>query len=145
MKHHIHNGHDSSTLVLWRQGHYSKAMRHTPPMDSRTRKIVAENVKRLREAAGLTQAALGKRSGKSQRNISDVENPEGKSPTLATLEAIADGLKVPLWMLVVENTLDPSHMKALDGIVSYYTQIPASGQAQIERVAEAEARYVHIA
>jgi transcriptional regulator with XRE-family HTH domain len=61
-------------------------------MDSTTRQIVAANVKRLRLARGLSQTALGEKSGTGQTTVSSVERSDGKSPTLETLALLAKTL-----------------------------------------------------
>lgn len=60
---------------------------------------VAHAVKERREQHGLSLRALAARSGVSASMISDIER-RAKSPTIATLAALADALEVPLAMLV---------------------------------------------
>jgi transcriptional regulator with XRE-family HTH domain len=60
---------------------------------------VAQAVKGRREQLGLTLRALASRSGVSPSMISDVERG-AKSPTIATLAALAEALAVPISALV---------------------------------------------
>jgi transcriptional regulator with XRE-family HTH domain len=60
---------------------------------------VAEAIKTRRELLGLTLRALASRSGVSSSMISDVERGT-KSPTIATLSALAQALGVPISALV---------------------------------------------
>lgn len=115
---------------------------HSIEMDSTTRQIVAHNVKRLRLARGLSQTALGEKSGTGQTTVSSVERPDGKSPTLETLALLAKVLDVPDWTLLVDGSaLDASQLNALDTLVHIYAGLPTTSKSQVERVAEAEARY----
>lgn len=106
-----------------------------------TRKIVANNIRRLRKAHGISQMQLGEQSQAGQTTISSVENPVGKSPTLETLELIADSLEVPQWTLLLNSTMTSAQLKSLDGLLSTYLSLSSQGQEQVHRVIEAEHRY----
>ena len=60
---------------------------------------VASAIKTRREKLGLTLRALGSKSGVSSSMISDVERG-AKSPTIATLAALAEALGVPVSALI---------------------------------------------
>ncbi len=60
---------------------------------------LATNLKRLREARGLTQHELARRCGLGPGYIGDVER-EAVNITIANLEALADGLECSLVDLV---------------------------------------------
>jgi transcriptional regulator with XRE-family HTH domain len=60
---------------------------------------IALAIKNRREQLGLTLRALASRSGVSSSMISDVER-RTKSPTIATLSALAHALEMPLSALV---------------------------------------------
>jgi len=49
-------------------------------------------IQKKREAAGLSQAELSRRSGVKQSVISDIENGHTKSPRVETLMALAAAL-----------------------------------------------------
>ena len=55
------------------------------------RKLVGRNVRRAREAAGLTQEQLAERSGFSQQYISDLERGR-RNPTIVSVFEIAQAL-----------------------------------------------------
>lgn len=67
---------------------------------------IARAVRERRERLGLTLRALGQRSGVSPSMISDVER-QAKSPTVATLAALAAALEVPLATLVAGASTHP--------------------------------------
>lgn len=138
---HVH-ARKTSTVVLKAQPQKNGLLIHADHMDTNTRKIVAANIARLRKDRGMNQTELGSRAGVGQTTISSIENPEGKSPTLETLSAIAKALQVPEWTLLVDGSaLDSAQLKALDHLVHIYADLPAAGKNQVQRVAEAEERY----
>jgi transcriptional regulator with XRE-family HTH domain len=55
------------------------------------RRLVGENVKRLRTARGLTQEQFAERSGFSQQYISDLERGR-RNPTVVSLFELAQAL-----------------------------------------------------
>lgn len=62
---------------------------------------VGERIKAIRAAQGLTVGALAERTGLSKGLISQVENDK-TSPSLATLERLAEGLGVPAAYLLFQ-------------------------------------------
>lgn len=107
------------------------------------RKVLAANVKRLREAAGLSQNQLAKRSGVAQTAISYVERPEGKSPSLETIVALANALHTTHISLIAEmlENATASDANTAANLYSTYLRLPSDGRAQCLRVAETETRY----
>lgn len=73
------------------------------------RRIVGENVKRARTAAGMTQEQLAERSGFSQQYLSGLESGK-RNPTIVTVYEIAVALGVPHLAL-----LDPEASWSLPG------------------------------
>ena len=67
---------------------------------------LGENVRRLRQALGLTQIELAKRCGTFHPRISAIENGQA-NPTLDTLTVLATELGT-----TVEKLLKPSKAKA---------------------------------
>lgn len=57
------------------------------------RRVVGENVKQARNAAGLTQEQLAERSGYSQQYLSELENGK-RNPTIVAIYEIAQALGV---------------------------------------------------
>lgn len=56
---------------------------------------LANNVRRLRKAAGLTQAELAERAGMRREQITFLETGR-RDPQLKTVEAIAQALALPV-------------------------------------------------
>lgn len=56
--------------------------------------IVGRNVRRLREAQGLSGLALAQRAGISQGHLSDLEAGWKKNPSVRIAKALADALGV---------------------------------------------------
>lgn len=62
-------------------------------MNAATRAALARNLRAAREAMGLTQRALARRSGVAQPDISDIERGDPAiNPTLDKLSALAHAL-----------------------------------------------------
>jgi transcriptional regulator with XRE-family HTH domain len=59
-----------------------------------------EQIKIMRETVGMTQEQLGKRVGRSQRAISNIENGSA-IPTIRLLNSIADALNAELKICLV--------------------------------------------
>ena len=57
------------------------------------RKLVGDNVRRLRQKKGLTQEQFAEKSGYSQQYLSSLENGK-RNPTIITLFELADALGV---------------------------------------------------
>lgn len=68
------------------------------------RRLVGENVRRLRLAAGLTQEQLAERSGLSQQYLSDLERGL-RNPTIVSLWEIAAPLGVSPDKLIASDKL----------------------------------------
>jgi transcriptional regulator with XRE-family HTH domain len=79
---------------------------NVPAIKDKMSERVAQAVKGRREQLGLTLRALASRSGVSSSMISDVERG-AKSPTIATLSALADALEMPVSSLV-ESRAQPT-------------------------------------
>ena len=69
------------------------------------RKIVAKNLKALREARGIAQEELAIRAGIDRRYISDTEN-EKYGISIDKLENLADVLGVATWQMLHPGTAD---------------------------------------
>jgi XRE family transcriptional regulator, regulator of sulfur utilization len=67
-----------------------------------SKKLIAfgKSLKKVRESKGLTQEDLAHNAGISFTTVNNLENGH-LNPTLATLYALADGLKIPLFELLV--------------------------------------------
>ena len=69
-------------------------------MDVRAR--FGANVRRLREAKGLSQEAFGFAAGIDRTYVSGIERG-ARNPTLTVAQKFADGLGVPLWRLFADD------------------------------------------
>lgn len=70
-------------------------------------RILGQNVRRLRQARGMTRAALAAAAGVSAGNLSVIESGRG-NPRATTLAAIAAALEVNATILLVEGPSDLS-------------------------------------
>ncbi|CAM4281051.1 XRE family transcriptional regulator [Stenotrophomonas lactitubi] len=107
--------------------------------------VLADNVRRLMEAGGETQAKVAKRAGLSQRNVGNVVT-YGKthetSPTVRTVDGLAAAFGVPAWMLFIQDVpLEVLTAQRLNQVIQDYIAAPEPGRTNIERVANAEVRY----
>lgn len=65
------------------------------------RRIVAGNLRRLRQAAGLSQEAMADEAGLHRTYVSGVERGV-RNPTVTVLQKLAEGLKTSMSELVRE-------------------------------------------
>jgi len=111
-------------------------------------RTLADNVRRLMEAAADTQAKVAKRAGLAQRSVGNVVTygtTHETSPTLRTVDGIADAYGVPVWMLLLDQVpLEVLQSPELARLIDNYIKAPASARANIDRVADAEVRYAEI-
>lgn len=68
-------------------------------------KIVGENVRRAREAIGVSQEELGDRAGIDRTYVSGVERGV-RNPTVKVLARLAEALAVPPAVLLKEPNAD---------------------------------------
>lgn len=102
-----------------------------------SRLIIARNVRALREHARLTQHALGRKAGVSQRTVSNIENPESETtPTTDRVEAVAAVFGLQLWHVAMPIPLDILiDIGGLTRMIDSYAHVAAPGRETIERVA----------
>jgi len=77
-------------------------------MSEDVRRMVGRNVRRLRTAAGLSQAELAERMGVDRAYVSGLELGQ-RNPTIVTLWHITKALGVKLQALVKEERSRRSH------------------------------------
>lgn len=118
-------------------------------MTSTSLRLIARRVRFLRQQQGWSQAVLSKKSGVSQKTISNIENEGGEreSTTLNKVEKIAHGLGLELWQLCVplddaDELLIPS--ASVKQLLKNYTHSSPKGRDSIERIAELESRYSEV-
>lgn len=106
-------------------------------MDKQTLVMVGERVKKLRDARGWSQAYLEKKSGVSQKTISNIERGGGdrRSYTLESLAGVCDALGVKTWQILLPDK------EEVVKLINNYERASANGRHNIDRVAELEARY----
>ena len=71
-------------------------------MPDRVPSTVGRNVRRVREARGLSQNALAKAAGLAQAQVWDLEAGRTQSPTAPTLQALGKALGVTVDELLRE-------------------------------------------
>jgi len=101
-------------------------------MNGSTRKALADNVTWLMKDRGWKQPEMARRASVSQRYISDLRNPDGPSPTLRTIEAVAAVFRLPQWALLIEYP-DKTVLKdqRLTKVVDIYTQVSPDSREHI--------------
>ena len=111
-------------------------------MDKHARKILADNIRSLRESRKLSQSKLAKKAGTGQTTVSSMEDPTGKAPGIDNIESIAHALGVETYYLLIPGA--PTGAKSghmIEKTVSSTCSAEPEGIANIERIAETEARY----
>lgn len=63
-------------------------------------RLIGENVRKARVAAGLTQAVLAEKAGMRVPHLSRMETGKGLMPKVGTLKRIADVLRVKVCSLI---------------------------------------------
>lgn len=105
-----------------------------PP--SENRRQIAQVVQRLREQRRWSQKDLADASGVSQRMISDLENPEGPSPRLESLEAVAKAFQSTAEALFLAGSIeDGEFLKQIQAVIqALATQDHATRASVVEIV-----------
>ena len=70
---------------------------------SSARAILATNLKRLRKAAGISQAVLAERAGCSPTMIGNIEITK-RFPSAEGLDQLASALEIPIYELFMEES-----------------------------------------
>src|SRR5688572_6511525 len=86
--------------------------RDTAPR-TRVRPAVGRQVRRWRQARGITLAVVADRSGLNVGYLSQIENDKA-SPSLDALGALAEALNVPITAFFIEHVLPPKVVRASD-------------------------------
>lgn len=109
------------------------------------RVTLARHVALLRKTNEWTQADLARKSGTSQRTISNIENPEGPSPSLDNVELIAEAFGLRGWQLIMPTLVEDlaNGNSGLSALIRAYLAADKEGRAHVLRVAEREAEYHH--
>jgi transcriptional regulator with XRE-family HTH domain len=120
--------------------HIACAASHASRMDRSARKVLAENVKALRDHHGWSQAELAGHSGVKQTTISAIER-EIHAATVDTISGLAIAFRVSLWSLLIPNIRAANHRAGAAKLLQAYVRLPDEARQEIDRVAEAETRY----
>ena len=96
-------------------------------------KTLADQIKGIREALGMTQAQLAERCGFSQSYIADIENGRRENLELSTVKKIAEGLRCSALVQIapdkdINQILDEQSTQVAEKIVAI-----TSGSAALER------------
>jgi transcriptional regulator with XRE-family HTH domain len=106
-----------------------------------TMAAVARNLRTLMEREAMTQLKLAKKSGVSQRTISNVLN-ESHEPGVETVDQLARVFKLDGWQLQMPD-LPPELLgsELVDRTVGALVQASPKGREMIADLAEREAHY----
>lgn len=106
---------------------------------------LANNVAKLMQDRGDTQASVAERGGISQRAVGYLltyGKTHEQQPTLRTVDGLSRAFDIPVWMLFIPDLpLDLLKSKRVATLVENYRDAPEDGRANINRVAESEVRY----
>lgn len=118
---------------------YYSAMK-TRPLPKET---LIRNLRFLMDREGLSEAALAKRSGVSQKGINKILNGES-APTLDTVDKLSAAFGLNLWHLIMPNLPDDLiSSPSIERLYSFYTSASPEGREYIDRVAKREADFGH--
>ncbi|HOW75569.1 MAG TPA: helix-turn-helix transcriptional regulator [Candidatus Competibacteraceae bacterium] len=103
-----------------------------------SRLVIARNIKALREHGNLSQAALAKRAGVSQRTVSNIENPKSETtPTTDRVEAVAAAFGLQLFHVAMPIPLDILiDIGGLNRMIDTYATIGPTKRETVERIAK---------
>jgi len=113
-------------------------------MSKTIHEIIAENVKRLMfYKDDMKQTALAKKTGISQRTISNVLTPGSVgSITTDTIEKLAKFFNIEPYHLIIPNLpMEELLTKRIETVIECYSQSAIDGRENIKRIAENEVRY----
>ncbi len=109
----------------------------------KTHEIISANVGKLMKHKQMSQSELAKKTGVSQRTISNALNPGSVgSVTMDTVEKIAFYFGIEVYHLLIPNlSVDDLVDIRIEGFIVKYTQASEHGRKEIIRTAENEFRY----
>lgn len=116
--------------------HKLASMKHKlNPQPSRV--TIAKNIKALREKEKLSQLALAKRAGVSQRTVSNIENPESETtPTTDRVDAVAAVFGLQLFHVAMPVPLDILiDIGGLNRVIDTYATVEPAKRATVEQIA----------
>ena len=122
------------TAMRWRQ---TGGMTMKRPA---TRDTLANNLRALMNEFAWNQVELSKRSGVSQRQISNILRRE-TGCSIEHAEAIAKAFGLEGWHLIMPTLRRDLKTGAVAKLISNYAEATDAGRAAIDRVAELESHY----
>ncbi len=117
--------------------HKLASMKHRlNPQPSRV--TIARNIRSLREAAQLSQLALAKKAGVSQRTVSNIENPESETtPTTDRVDAVAAVFGLQLFHVAMPVPLDILvDIGGLNRVIDTYATVEPAKRVTVEQIAQ---------
>ena len=112
-------------------------------MDERTptKRVLSRNLRHLMKMRDWTQQDLSKKSGVSQRTISNMLTEE-KVPTLDTVDKVAAAFGLNLWHMIMPKLVeDLENGSSIRGLIDDYFGSDPAGKRLILQVADREAEY----
>ena len=109
----------------------------------KTHEIIAENVDKLMKHKQMKQVEFAKKTGLSQRTISNALKPGSVgSVTMDTVEKIAFYFGIEAYHLLIPNLSIADLIDVrIEGVINKYTQTSEHGRQEIIRTADNEFRY----
>jgi transcriptional regulator with XRE-family HTH domain len=105
-----------------------------------TRETLARNLSALMDQAGWNQVDLSRRSGVSQRQISNILRQQSGC-SVEHADALARAFGLSGWQLIMPTLRKELQAGAIALLIDRYAQASAEGRSAIDRVAELESRY----
>jgi transcriptional regulator with XRE-family HTH domain len=103
------------------------------------RAALAKNVQYLMDHFNIQQTPLAKKSGVSQKTISNVLNPEGHQPKLDVVEKIASAFSLAPWHLIMDGLPEEIFGNSqMESLIENYLRSNKEGRKFISQVAERE-------
>jgi transcriptional regulator with XRE-family HTH domain len=105
------------------------------------RQTLAANLKMLMAETRLSGAEVSRLAGISSKSVNNMLHAR-HSPNLDDVEKVAAVFSLNLWQLILPGLRsDLAKNGHLDALMQHYAESSAEGRANIDRVAELEARY----
>lgn len=112
-------------------------------MTNTIHEIIANNLKRLMDHREMKQNLLAKKTGISQRTISNILNPGSVgSITMIQIERLATFFNLePYHLMIPDLPIDELLNKRIEKVIECYAQSTPESRENIKRIAENEMRY----
>lgn len=109
-------------------------------MKKSAHEALADNLKRLMDHEGWSQADLERKAGVAQTTISNMLDTERcVSSTMRNIERVAAVWKLEAWQLLIpDQPIDILKAQSLRNVVTSYTHMSKAGRDYIDHVAERE-------